>query len=156
HTVLEHVDGRVGEAGIVVAADLPLEQLLGVPRIRVGVARGKVERLRGLAMRAARAAAMHQLRCGRQPGRVAQRVLRLRHRAPETKNRHAELRPVSMVPLAICFKWLQSDRPNHHCPRYKTDSSLASIAAIAIGWRTMRGGGAAMADTDLWPDGVFP
>ena len=49
HALLEHRDGRIGEARILVARLLALEARLGLRRAVVDVALGEEQRLRGLA-----------------------------------------------------------------------------------------------------------
>ena len=64
HALLEHGDGRIGEARILVARVLVLEAPLGGERAVVDVALGEEQRLRGLAELRAQRAGMDQTGLG--------------------------------------------------------------------------------------------
>ena len=111
HAPLEHVDGRIGKARILIAGILALEAGLRLRGGVVDVALGEKQRFRGLAERRAQRARLNQT------GFRAVGFLRGRgHVALLWPNKNPAgrkiLGPGSRVPglLAIYFTWLQAGR----------------------------------------------
>ena len=112
HAPLEHVDGRIGEARILVAGILALEARFGLGGAVVDVALGEKERLGGFAELRAQRAGMDE--AGFRDGSV---FVRTRTCGPpwprkQKPGREEILGPGSRVPglLATCFTWLQAGR----------------------------------------------
>ena len=115
HAALEHVDGRIGEARILIAGIFALEARLGLRRGVVDIALSQKHRLGGFAERRAQRAGLNQACFGaiglfRGRGHVASIGQRSIGQTKQNPAGRKILRPGSHIPglLAICFTWLAS------------------------------------------------
>ena len=151
HALLEHGDGRVGEARVDEAGVLVLEAGLGLLGAVVDEGLGEEQRLRRLAELRAQRAAVHEQRLGApvadgRPGWQTWGTCRscARSSPAQAAGNKKPANPATAlymprrcwsVPgrstarglLASCFAWLQAGRPNHHV----VDTGITAFPGLA-------------------------